>query len=99
MPNSVSQLYFRLCSDHLSIEAIPRRPIRIDFQGIRNSPSDEVELLMWTPHFAVLRSKEGGEVTVRKDGRMVIRNVSSEDAARKTAARILKVITASGQRR
>jgi len=81
----------------LSIEAIPKKPLRINLENIRDKPSNELELLTWTPHFAVLRSRDGEEVTMRKDGRMVIRRAASEDAAKRTAAWILSMIAVAGQ--
>jgi len=86
------QLFFRLCSDHVSIEAIPKKPILIDLERIKSSPADGYELMMWTPHFAVLKNPVGHEITLRKDGRMVIRRAGSEDAARQTAVNVLRSV-------
>jgi hypothetical protein len=47
---------------------------------------------MWTPHFAVLKTRKGHEVTIRKDGRMVIRKAGSESLAREAASEILQLV-------
>jgi len=47
---------------------------------------------MWTPHFVVLKTRNGHEVTIRKDGRMVIRKAGSESMARKAASEILQLV-------
>jgi len=81
-----TQLFFRLCSDHLSIEAIPKKHVTMDFNGMKDTPPHDCELLMWTPEFVVLKNMKGHEITVRKDGRMIIRKASSESAAKTSAA-------------
>jgi hypothetical protein len=86
------QIYLKLCSDHLSIEAIPRRRMKIDFVRMRDHPPHEYELLMWTPHFVVLRTRGGVEITLRLDGRMIVRKSKSESVAHQTAAEIIEMI-------
>jgi hypothetical protein len=85
-------LFFKLCSDHLSIEAIPRSAMRIDLNRIRNNSLDEHELLMWTPHFVILRNGRGQEITLRKDGRMVVRKADSEEVAKDAAVQVLTLV-------
>jgi hypothetical protein len=86
------QLFFKLCSDHLSIEAIPKRPIIVDFKKIKEHPLRDHELVMWTPHFAVLRNQTGEEITLRRNGRMVIRKAASETVARNAATEVLDLV-------
>lgn len=86
------QLFFRLCSDHLSIEAIPRRPIIVDFKRMKEHPIRDHELLMWTPHFAVLKNQTGQEITLRRNGRMVIRKAASETVARNAAMEVMNLV-------
>jgi hypothetical protein len=95
MPESSSDslhLYFRLCSDHLSIEAIPRKQLSLDLSWVRENPIRDCELLMWTPQFVVLRTVKGEEVTVRRNGRMLIRKAGSEKAAKKTASVMMEAL-------
>jgi len=90
------QLFFRLCSDHLSVEAIPKRRLRIDFAGIKQSLEGKYRVLMWTPYFVVLGIMSGvEEITLRKDGRMIIRKAVSDEKARLEAARLLGLLNAT----
>ena len=90
-PGNQVPLFFKLCSDHLSIEAIPRKPLIIDLNGIREHVPQEHEILMWTPHFVVLRNSNGHEITLRKDGRMVVRKAANEEDARHAATQIMSI--------
>jgi hypothetical protein len=89
---SADQFYFRLCSDHLSVEALPRRRLKVNINRMKGHPIREHELIFWTPVLVVLRARGGSEITLRRDGRMIIRKATSEDAARECAARVLEVI-------
>jgi len=92
---NTGQLYFRLCSDHLSIEAIPKTSIRINFQKMREQSVENHELVMWTPHFVILKNQSGQEITLRPDGRMVVRKSTSEAVARQSAAEMLAFVLKS----
>jgi len=85
-PTAQDQLFFKLCSDHLSIEAIPKRQVTVDLSVIKAQGLADHEVMMWTPYFVVLRNRGGVEVTVRKDGRMIIRKADSEDMAHEAAS-------------
>ena len=87
-----SQLFFRLCSDHLAIEAIPRTRCVIDFSKARQNLERSYTCILWTPYFVVLRSSLGEEITLRKDGRMIIRNAKSEGEAHSAALRLLTLV-------
>jgi len=88
----LGQIYFKLCSDHLSLEAIPRTRMKVDFIRMRDHPPLEYELVMWTPHFAVLKTKGGVEITLRRDGRMIVRKSESENLARQAAAELIGLV-------
>jgi len=90
-------MFFKLCSDHLSIEAIPRRMIRIDIASMKDRAISGLELMLWTPHFVVLRNHEGQEITLRKDGRMIIRKVESEPVAKRAAAEVMDAVRGIGE--
>ena len=83
------QLFFKLCSDHLSIEAIPRTPLKLDLFKLKEKPLPTYEIMMWTPHFVVLKNRTGQEITLRKDGRMVIRKADSELEAQRAAIEVV----------
>ncbi len=87
-----AQLFFKLCSDHLSIEAIPKKPVAIDFKRMKNRSINNHEIMMWTPHFVVLRNLSGQEITLRRDGRMVIRKAASELVAQSAATEVLDLV-------
>lgn len=88
------RMFFKLCSDHLSIEAIPRQSANIDLGQLKGRVLSGYELMLWTPHFVVLRNLEGNEITLRHDGRMIIRNVASEQVAQRAANEIMNVVAA-----
>jgi len=90
-PGNQVPLFFKLCSDHLSLEAIPRKPLSIDLQQLRDNVPYEHEIMMWTPQFVVLRNTNGQEITLRRDGRMVVRKAVNEDAARLAATQIMSL--------
>jgi hypothetical protein len=89
MVESGSQFFFKLCSDHLAVEAIPKRRLAIDLLKVRKSLEVSYLLKIWTPHFVVLMSDVGEEITLRRDGRMIIRNAKSEEGARLAAVQVL----------
>ncbi len=89
---SQAPLFFKLCSDHLSIEAIPRRPLAIDFTELKERSFSEHELMMWTPHFVVLKNTGGLEITLRKDGRMIVRKAATEQIAQDAAVEVMRLV-------
>ena len=90
-------LFFKLCSDHLSIEAIPRRPIRVDIAELKERAILGLELMLWTPHFVVLRNRGGQEITLRRDGRMIVRKAESERVAKRAAAEVMNAVRAGSK--
>jgi len=85
-------LFFKLCSDHLSVEAIPRKPLAVDIEGMKGQPIRKHELMMWTPHFVILRNKTGQEITLRRDGRMIVRKANSEQVAHAAATDVMSLV-------
>ena len=85
-------LFFKLCSDHLSVEAIPRKPLAVNIEGMKGQPIHEHELMMWTPHFVVLKNRAGQEITLRRDGRMIVRKASSEQVAHAAATDVVSLV-------
>ena len=88
----MDSLFFKLCSDHLSIEAIPRRSIRVDMAKLKHRAILGLELMLWTPHFVILRNRRGQEITLRRDGRMIIRRAESETIAKLAAAEVMNAV-------
>jgi hypothetical protein len=87
------QLFFKLCSDHSAVEAIPKSRVHIDLVKAKDDLDAEYRVAMWTPHFLVLRGLSGEEITLRKDGRMIVRNARSEEKARTAATRVLSLLS------
>lgn len=92
MANS-SRLFLKLCSDHLSIEAIPRSSARIDIARLKHHPITGHEVMFWSPQFVVLRNREGHEITLRRDGRMIIRKAPSEQIAERAANEVMNAVS------
>ncbi|HUK51180.1 MAG TPA: hypothetical protein VLV18_09090 [Terriglobales bacterium] len=85
-------LFFQLCSDHLSIEAIPRTPLKLDLNALKERPLIGYEVMMWTPHFVVLKNSAGHEITLRRNGRMIVRKAASESEAQRAATAVMDSI-------
>jgi len=66
--------------------------MKVGLAKLKKEDSGRYELLMWTPHFVVMRTSSGLEVTVRGDGRMVVRKAASEEDARNTATEIMHIL-------
>ena len=92
MDLGLEQIYFKLCSDHLSVEAIPKSRVQVDFVKMKHDVSQLFEMVMWTPHFVVVRNRGGQEITVRRDGRMLVRKAGSETVAREAAAEMFALV-------
>jgi len=90
--NSDVQLFFKLCTDHLSIEAIPKVKLSIDLTKLKEG-LDDFDVMIWTPHFMMMRRVSGEEVTLRRDGRMIVRNSESQEAAEAAAVRVLSLVS------
>jgi hypothetical protein len=90
-------LFFKLCSDHLSVEAIPRKSIRIELWRLKEHTLSGHELMLWTPHFAVLRNAHGQEITLRRNGRMIVRKAGSEEVARRAVNDVMNLIRSTSQ--
>ena len=87
------RLFFKLCSDHLSIEAIPRKSTKIDLERLKDQNIPGHECMLWTPQFIVLKNRDGHEITLRRDGRMIIRKATSEQFAERAATEIMAVVS------
>lgn len=81
----------RLCSDRAAYEAIPKKRVTIDIGSLRRwlEGAGECEVTLYTPTFMVIKRRDGVEVTVVDDGRMIIRNAPNESAASMIAEGVL----------
>ena len=81
----------RLCSDRAAYEAVPKKRFKVDIASLRLSleRNRDYEIVLCTPQLMVVRRRDATEVTIVDDGRMIIRNVADQDAARRIAETIL----------
>ena len=83
----------KLCSDHLSIEAIPRKSTKIDMMRLKEQLLPGHDIVLWAPQFVVLRNHKGHEITLRRDGRMIIRKAMSEEVAERAANEVMTMVS------
>jgi hypothetical protein len=77
----------KLCSDGAAYEAVPKKRFKVDIAALRLllERQGDCEIVLCTPQLMVIRRSDAREVTIVDDGRMIIRNVPDQDAARKIA--------------
>jgi hypothetical protein len=87
----------RLCSDKAAYEAVPRNRVKVDLARLRHSleHGGNCETTLWTPRLMVVKRRDTTEITFVDDGRLIIRNVLDEEAARKIADSLLPELVAS----
>jgi len=66
--------------------------LKLDLSKIKKE-LDEFAVTIWTPHFVVMKGAGGEEITLRRDGRMIVRNTDSESRAQAAATRVLFLIS------
>lgn len=83
----------RLCSDGAAYEAIPKKRLRLDIGGLKRilESRGDCEIALWTPQFMVFKWKSDIEVTIVDDGKMIIRNVETEEDAKRIAETIVSL--------
>jgi hypothetical protein len=81
----------RLCSDRAAYEAVPKKRYKVDISALRLllEREGDCEIALCVPQLMVVRRSDDTEVTIIDDGRMIIRNVADEEAARRIAETIL----------
>jgi hypothetical protein len=77
----------RLCSDRAAYEAVPKKRLKVDLTRVKVSleRGGDCEIALWTPQLMVIKQKNGVEITIVDDGRLIIRNVADEDTAQEIA--------------
>ena len=86
----------RLCSDKAAYEAVPRSKFKVDLARLRRSLEREwnCETTLWTRQLMVVKRRDATEITIVDDGRLIIRNVADEEAARNIAETLLPELVA-----
>lgn len=85
--------FVRLCSDKAAFEVKFSQKLRLDMSSVKKTFEDlkRYEVILYTPHIMVLKSGKEAEITFSKDGRMLIKNVSSKDQAEAIAESVIRV--------
>jgi hypothetical protein len=89
MPFSV-----RLCSDKAAFEVKMQHKISLnmaDLERLLKSTKDN-EIIINTPHILIFKTK-GAEVTMSKNGRMLIKKIETEKEATEIANDVLRVLS------
>lgn len=86
-------LLVKLCSDKAAYEARPVRNLSLSMDRTKRTleKSKKHEIVVYTPHMLILRIGKV-ETTLSRDGRMLIKKVSSETEATQVASHILRTI-------
>lgn len=87
------RLLVKLCSDKAAFEARPMKNLSLNMDKTKQTleKSKKHEIVIYTPHMLILRIGKA-ETTLSKDGRMLIKKVSSETEATQVANHILRTI-------
>ncbi|MFB0501455.1 MAG: hypothetical protein ACETVP_03205 [Candidatus Bathyarchaeia archaeon] len=82
----------RLCSDKAAFETRIQRKISFNMDDLERllKSVKENEIIVNTPHILIFRSK-GVEVTLSRNGRMLIKKVRNEKEATAVASEVLRV--------
>lgn len=82
----------KLCSDKAAFEVRIQRKISFNMADLERllRSVKENEIIVDTPHIVIFRS-EGAEVTLSRNGRMLIKKVRDEEEARAVASEVLRV--------
>lgn len=91
--SSTHRLFVKLCSDKAAYEARTAKRLSLDMNETKRAleESKEHRILVCTPHIIILRSGKA-ETTLSRDGRMLIKRVSSESEAARVARQILQTV-------
>jgi len=86
MPFSV-----KLCSDKAAYEIRIQRKVLFNLEKVRQlfETRHDFEVVVYTPQMIILRIG-GAEITLSRDGRMLIKRVSNESEATQVARQILR---------
>jgi len=89
----IIQFSIKLCSDKAAFEVLPLQKItfRMDDARRRLETAEGHEILVYTPHVMIFKSK-GAEVTLSRDGRMLIKKTRDEKEATLIAKEALRII-------
>jgi len=91
-PETETPFSIRLCSDKAAFEVRLLRKVFLKMDDVRRLLENfgGHEVLVCTPHIMILRYR-GAEITLSKDGRMLIKRIKDETEAALIAEDILRI--------
>jgi len=80
----------KLCSDKAAFEARTSKKLNLNMNEVKRTleRSKQYEIVLDTPHMIIMKSGKA-EITLSRDGRMLIKRVSNEAEATKVANEVL----------
>ena len=86
-------LMVKLCADKAAFDARIQRRVLFDMKKVKQEAEDcrDLEIVVYTPHLIILKF-ETAEITLSKDGRMLIKKVANESEAKQIAQKILRTV-------
>jgi len=89
-------LLVKPCSDKAAFEARPKKNIDIDLDKAKQvfKTSHQYQTVIETPHIIIVRAGEA-EITVSRDGRMLIKRISDQNEAAQVADQVFRSIRAA----
>lgn len=83
----------KLCSDKVSFEARAQKQLCLNMNKARRNLEryEDHKIVVHTPHMIIFRTAKA-EITLSKDGRMLIRKVADEREATRLARQTLRTI-------
>jgi hypothetical protein len=90
------RLSVKLCSDKAAYEVRTGISLHLNMGELKNKLDqfEENKIIVYTPHMIIFKTG-GAEITLSKDGRMLIKRVTSETEATHVAQRLLPIVLKS----
>ncbi len=91
---TVIPFFVKLCSDKAAYELKLQRKIDFTMERLEQQceATKKFEIVVSTPYVTIMRTQQGAEVTLSKDGRILIKEVLIESEAREIAAKVLQFL-------
>ena len=88
-----ASFFVKLCSDKAAYEARLKRQTSFNLLHAKQlfEASGNYQILVDTPHILILKNPKEVEVTLSKDGRMIIKKVADKAEAEKIAQKIFQI--------
>jgi len=86
-------LLVRLCSDRAVFEVRLQRRMSFNMDEVKRlfEATKVHEIVVYTPYILVVRDPRGAEVTLSKNGRMLVKRVLNKDEAEAVAQEVLRI--------